>query len=335
MPTRRSAPIAQLDLFAGPDPLGPVYREAAAVAARLPQKLHFGTSSWFSTGWEGLVWSRRYTESDLAHDGLREYARHPLLTTVGIDRSYYAPLPPADLDRYASQLPPGFKCVLKAPASVTSAIVPNRRDEAPVANPDYCSVERFQRDLGDAVLGHFLPHTAAVLFEFPMVPRAFSGDAAAFARRLDAMLSELDPRIPVAVELRDPGLLKTAYASVLRERRAAHVYNLHTHMPLPGAQRAVAALRDQPFAVVRLLMPPHTRYEERRRDFAPFNRLQDVDPARRADTLSVIVEALGGGLETWVLVNNKAEGSSPLTIRALAEAVAGGDQGARMSSAPR
>ena len=35
MPTRRSAPIAQLDLFAGPDPLGPVYREAATMAALL------------------------------------------------------------------------------------------------------------------------------------------------------------------------------------------------------------------------------------------------------------------------------------------------------------
>ncbi|MDB4928043.1 MAG: hypothetical protein JWM10_527 [Myxococcaceae bacterium] len=323
MPTRRSAPVAQLDLFKGAEPLAAVYREAAAVAERLPPTLHFGTSSWFSTGWEGIVWSRRYTESDLAHDGLSEYSRHPLLTTVGIDRSYYGPVPPADFDRYASQLPAGFRCVIKAPASVTSAIVPNRRDEVPIANPDYCSVERFMRDLGDALVGHFLPHTAAVLFEFPMAPRAFTGDASEFAHRLDGMLAEMDPRIPVAIELRDPGLLKTPYANVLRARRAAHTYNLHTHMPLPGLQRAVVALRDQPFAVVRLLMPPQTRYEERKREFAPFNRLQDVDEARRADTLSVIVEAIGGGLETWVLVNNKAEGSSPLTIKALAEALAG------------
>jgi uncharacterized protein YecE (DUF72 family) len=323
MPTRRPAPVAQLDLFQGPEPLAAVYREAAAVASRLPPTLHFGTSSWFSTGWEGIVWSRRYSESDLARDGLSEYRRHPLLTTVGIDRSYYGPVPPADFDRYASQLPGGFRCVIKAPASVTSAIVPNRRDESPIANPDYCSVERFMRDLGDALTGHFLPHTAAVLFEFPMAPRAFTGDAAEFARRLDAMLAELDPRIPVAIELRDPALLKPPYASVLRARRAAHTYNLHTHMPLPGLQRAVVALREQPFAVVRWLMPPQTRYEERKREFAPFNRLQDVDDARRADTLSVIVEALGAGLETWVLVNNKAEGSSPLTIKALAEALAG------------
>ena len=323
MPTRRAAPVAQLDLFKGADPLAGEYRAAAAVAARLPPRLHLGTSSWFSPGWEGVVWSRRYAESDLARDGLAEYARHPLLTTVGINRSYYGPVAPGDFDRYASQLPAGFRCVIKAPASVTSAVVPNRRDEAPVANPDYCSVARFQRDLGDALAGHFLDHTAAVLFEFPSAPRAFTGDAAAFARRLDGLLAELDPRLPVAVELRDPGLLQPAYARVLRDRRAAHAYNLHTHMPLPGRQRAAVPLRDQPFAVVRLLMPPKTRYDERKREFAPFDRLRDVDPARRADTLSVIVEALGGGLDTWVLVNNKAEGSAPLTIRALAESLAG------------
>ena len=324
MPTRRVAPIPQLDLFAGADPLAAVYRDAAAVAARLPPRLHFGTSSWFTTGWAGIVWARRYTEADLAHDGLTEYVRHPLLTTVGIDRSYYAPVPPADFDRYASQLPGGFRCVIKAPASVMSATLPQKdRDAPPLANPDYLSPERFYRDLGDALIGHFLPHTAAVLLELPMTSRAFTGDAKTFARRLDGFLAEMDPRLSFAVELRDPALLQTAYARVLDERRGAHTYNLHSHMPLPGAQRAVVSLKHQPFAVVRWSLPPHTHYDERRQALLPFDRLQDVDPARREDTLSVIREALGAGLETWVLVNNKAEGCSPLTIRALADALAG------------
>lgn len=323
MAARRVAPIPQLDLFAGADPLAPVYREAAAIAARLPPKLHFGTSSWFTTGWAGIVWARRYTESDLAHEGLTEYVRHPLLTTVGIDRTFYAPVPPADFDRYASQLPAGFRCVIKAPASVMSATLPQRSHlDPPAANPDYLSPERFRRDLGDALVGHFLPHTAAVLLEFPMVPRAYSGDAKTFAQRLDAFLAEMDPRLSFAVELRDPALLQTAYARVLDERRVAHAYSMHSNMPLPGAQRAVVSLRHQPFAVVRLSLPPHTHYEERKQSMLPFDRLQDVDPARREDTLSVIREALAAGLETWVLVNNKFEGCSPLTIRALADALA-------------
>ena len=44
--------------------------------------------------------------------------------TVGIDRSYYAPVPPEDWQRYASQLPPDFECCIKAPAAITSYTAP-------------------------------------------------------------------------------------------------------------------------------------------------------------------------------------------------------------------
>ena len=92
----------QLSLF----PLEPVAREsptsalAAAVEARdercralqarLPPTLRMGTSSWSFPGWAGIVYPRSVPASVLAREGLREYARRPLLRTVGIDRSYYA-----------------------------------------------------------------------------------------------------------------------------------------------------------------------------------------------------------------------------------------------------
>ena len=60
------------------------HTDARSLAARLPQGLHFGTSSWSFPGWAGIVYSARRTESELAREGLREYATHPLLTTVGI-----------------------------------------------------------------------------------------------------------------------------------------------------------------------------------------------------------------------------------------------------------
>ncbi|HEY6049979.1 MAG TPA: DUF72 domain-containing protein, partial [Thermoanaerobaculia bacterium] len=57
--------------------------ECAAIAERLPQNVRFGTSSWSFPGWAGIVYSRRASASDLAKTGLIEYARHPLLGTVG------------------------------------------------------------------------------------------------------------------------------------------------------------------------------------------------------------------------------------------------------------
>src|SRR5262245_29752728 len=81
--------------------LGREHAEAASIAARVPKGVFFGTSTWSFPGWAGIVYSRRASTAELARDGLAEYARHPLLTTVGIDRSYYGPIPVRDLERYA------------------------------------------------------------------------------------------------------------------------------------------------------------------------------------------------------------------------------------------
>ena len=85
-----------------------------------------GTSSWSFPGWSGLVYGRpAASESRLARDGLAAYASHPLLTTVGIDRGFYAPLDAATFAGYAAQVPAGFRFLVKAPALVTDASVRN------------------------------------------------------------------------------------------------------------------------------------------------------------------------------------------------------------------
>ena len=43
----------------------------------------------------------------------------------------------------------------------------------------------------------------------------------------------------------------------------------------------------------------------------------------RQDVVKLVRAALDRDMECYVLVNNKAEGSSPLTVRALAEQVIG------------
>ena len=107
-----------------------VHAEAREVAAHLPADVYFGTSSWSFPGWAGIVYSSERTTSDLARNGLREYAQHPLLRTVGIDRSYYAPIPVEDLRAYAEQLPASFPCCIKAPAGVTALTLGPREDRA-------------------------------------------------------------------------------------------------------------------------------------------------------------------------------------------------------------
>ena len=108
----------------GHAPLDPGLVELAAV---LPPNLRLGTSSWTFPGWTGLVWDREYSDPDLSRHGLTAYAKHPLLRTVGIDRSFYRPMTAEQFARHAAQVPDDFRFVVKAPSLVTDAMV---RDES-------------------------------------------------------------------------------------------------------------------------------------------------------------------------------------------------------------
>lgn len=295
------------------------HAEARAIAERLPKNVRFGTSSWSFPDWAGIVYSRVAKESELAREGLREYARHPLLTTVGIDRSYYAPIPERDLIRYAEQLPDGFPCCAKAPEAVTSAARPTRAGGRPgEANPDFLNARLFADETLAPFRSVFREHTGPFLLQFPPAPRSWKLAPPLFAERLERFLSELPPDFRYAVELRDPELLTADYRTALSAHGVAHVYNYVTAMPMPARQTEFVPLEAASFAVIRLLLPPGTTYGERRM-LKPFSRLADPDDEMRRQVVSMARTAAEAGIPVSVLVNNKAEGCSPLTIRALAE----------------
>jgi uncharacterized protein YecE (DUF72 family) len=258
----------------------------------------------------------------LARDGLVEYARHPLLKTVGIDRGFYGPISGADLSRYAEQLPAGFPCCAKAPEAVMAAVRTNPRGEPERrANPDFLNAERFVDEMVGPFLEVFREHTGPFILQMPPAPRAFALQPARFAQELNRFLEAL-PKARYAVELRDPDLLTPDYRAVLAARGAAHVYNYVTAMPMPEEQASAVPLDAAPFTVIRLLLAPGTRYNDRREEFSPFDRIVAPDPEMRRQVVALARAGAALGRDVFVLVNNKAEGCSPLTIRALADMLA-------------
>jgi uncharacterized protein YecE (DUF72 family) len=328
--------VGQLDLFGTPGPeaqdhtggatalrLAEVHAAASRAAKTLPPGVRFGTSSWGFPGWAGLVYARKRSERALARDGLVEYVRHPLLRTVGIDRSYYAPIPESDLRRYAEQLPDGFPCCAKASAAVTSPVLvgASRRGAAAV-NPHFLSADRFIAEALEPVARSFAAHAGPFILEVSPAPRETPLDPTAFVEALDAMLAALPSTFRYAVELRDRHLLTGAYARVLARHRASHVYNYWSAMPMPATQAATVPLDTAPFCVVRLLLRPGTWYENQRERFRPFDCIVEPDQRMRADVIDLVTRVSRDGGESFVLVNNKAEGSAPLTIAALADLLA-------------
>lgn len=319
----------QIPLFeVGPDPavdpsvesVARIHEQARAIAVDLPAEIRFGTSSWSFPGWKGIVYSGAVTSAAIAREGLRQYAANPVLTTVGIDRSYYAPIPIEDLRRYADQLPAGFRACTKAPSSVTSSIVgPPGSD---TANPDFMSVPRLIEDLLLPFSIGFADHSGPFILEFPPFPRHGRMAPAEFLARLDRFLEQLPPDFQYAVELRDQRLLTPEYRAILVRHGIGHVYNYWSAMPALLLQTRVVPPEQIPFAVIRLLLRPGTWYEDQRARFQPFNQLVAPDESMRADVVELSDRVLTSGRKLWVLVNNKAEGSSPLSIMELSRRVA-------------
>jgi uncharacterized protein YecE (DUF72 family) len=322
----------QLDLFPAPPPREPrrspererlerEHAEAAEITARLPPNVRFGTSTWSFPDWAGIVYSRRASVTELAREGLAEYARHPLLTTVGIDRSYYAPIPREDLLRYAAQLPPGFPCCAKAPEAVTSAALSARSKVGSKGpNPDFLNPRLFIQEVLEPFREAFRDHTGPFVLQFP--PSSLAPGPREFAEKLDRFLDALPADFHYAVELRDSALLTFGYREVLGRHGAAHVLNYATAMPMPLEQAETVPIETAPFAMIRLLLPPATRYAERAAALKPFERLTDADDDMRAQVVALAQRAVAANIPVSVLVNNKAEGCAPLTIRALAELLA-------------
>lgn len=313
----------QLGLFLRDTPEALPDREAdEALARRLPPGLLLGPSSWTFPGWEGLVYPRGVRREDLVERGLSLASRHPLFRTVGVDRSHYAPLEEAELAHYASELPAGYPCVLKAWSALTSL-----EDRSGNDNPLFLDTRECERRVLLPLARRFAEHVGVLVFQLAPVSARNLPHPEAFAARLDAFLGALPTAFRYAVELRNRELLGPAYLDVLARHGVAHVLNLWERMPTIGRQLALPGVLTAPFVVCRLSIPPGGRYEEQKRRFAPFDRIVAVDEGMRVDVEALARACRMGRKTLYLTVNNKVEGSSPLTIRALIARLAEGDRG--------
>ena len=70
--------------------------------------------------------------------------------------------------------------------------------------------------------------------------------------------------------------------------------------------------------VIRWLLRRDRVYEDARTTYAPFDRFLEPDTDSRRGILSLLHGAVRQGREAIVIVNNKAEGSAPLSVLQLA-----------------
>ncbi len=291
------------------------------LAARLPAQIHFGTSSWTYPGWQGLVYQRSYPKTGAGHRMLAEYAAFPLFTTVGIDSTFYRPASETTLRRYASALPPGFLALSKVWDQITvhTHAEIRRPDLAGETNPDFLNAELFLTEVLEPYLGSFSQNLGPFIFEFQAIAPGSRIDADRFAEMLDRFFDRLPREVAYCVELRNPEFFTANYRAVLREHGVAHVFNSWTRMPSIGEQLAQPDSITAPFIVSRALLRPGRAYQDAVNAFQPYDRIRDPNPELRSDLVKLIEAAVTMRIPAYLLVNNRAEGSAPHTIMAVAQ----------------
>jgi uncharacterized protein YecE (DUF72 family) len=289
----------------------------------LSPHIRFGTSTWTYEGWQGLVYTKTYPKGRFKQDCLAEYASYqyrgaPLFRSVGFDFTFYGPPTARQLGHYAAQLPEGFRVCSKVWEEITvPAFAAGLRDRTKTGpNPHFLDAEYFMDQVLAPYEQAFRQHTGPFIFEFQRT--GFQPDV--FFPRLDSFLAKLPRQHSYAVEIRHPRLLVDDYRSILRAHGVAHVYNHLTGMPSLWQQFTLLGGEfTAPMILLRLLTPRDMTYAEAVKAYRPYNRIVRALPEMRQDTVRLVREAVSREKPAYVLVNNRSEGSAPLTVQALAD----------------
>ncbi|WP_431102399.1 DUF72 domain-containing protein [Roseateles noduli] len=304
--------------------------DQVALAAALSPRIRLGTSSWSYPGWQGIVWERRHGESNLARNGLTAYAQQPLHRTVSIDRGFYQSLTASQYERYAQQVPEDFRFTVKAPSVITDAQVRAEDGRGRQANTAFLDPRLAIQEFLEPAMAGLGTRIGALVFQLSPLPLAMLDRMTEQLDRLHAMLAALPslrdvaPEAVVAVEVRDPEWLTPAFVTVLKDCGARYCLGLHPKLPTIEDQLPLLrAMWPGPLVCRWNLHRIHGPfgYEDAEKKYGEYAELMDPDPETRAVLAKVIRATAEAGHPAYVTISNHAEGSAPLSLRALAREI--------------
>jgi uncharacterized protein YecE (DUF72 family) len=169
-----------------------------------------------------------------------------------------------------------------------------------------------------------------LVFRISPLPRSLVEEAPILMERLAAFFHalprELGGHRPLyALELRNADLLTPRLMKTLAGVDVRYCIGLHDRMPEIERQEAALGVLDGDRPgdlVVRWNLHRGFLYQAAKQRYEPFDRLVDEDPETRRILARMAARACRAGRRVWITVNNKAEGSAPLSVAKLAEEIA-------------
>jgi uncharacterized protein YecE (DUF72 family) len=145
--------------------------------------------------------------------------------------------------------------------------------------------------------------------------------------RIAAFVAAL-PRDPLyAIEVRDPELVSADFARALATAGAVPCLALHARMPSVDLQAGTLGVNTSAAGplVVRWNLHAGRSYDDAKADYFPFNRIIEEDLPSRTALARLARTTAAAGRDVFITINNKAEGSAPLSVEHLAKAITAGE----------
>ncbi len=303
-----------------------------------------GTASDRYKGWLGQIYTEElyggriiartnrvgknsFREEVLPIESLREYFQH--FSVLEIDYTFYAPLldkglptPCAKtLAEYSRHMGPADRVFLKAPQMFFARRV--WRGKEYIENENFLDSDAFTRQFYRPAFELLGNNLKGLIFEQEYQRQAERVPPAEFAGRLDAFFAGLPKDNRYHVELRTEAFLCRPVLDVLERHGVGQVLSHWTW--LPGLKKQLAKSRGRFIgagkqALIRLMTPLGTRYEDAYAKAFPFDRIIEemFQPGMVHQAAELMHQAINQGKEINVLINNRAGGNAPLIARQLA-----------------
>lgn len=291
--------------------------------------VYLGGSSWKYEGWLGSVYEegryltrRKVSMKRFQEHCLGEYAE--TFKTVGVDATFYQFPTEKLLTGWMTATPADFKFGFKVTSDITVKYFPNLPQHGVKAgrvNDHFLNADLFVQHFLEPCRA-FREKVGVLMFEFSQFHKGDYAHGRDFVADLDKFLGRLPKGWNYAVEIRNRTFLHPEYFQTLARHGVAHLFNHWTLMPPVDEQLALAGSQTTDFLAARFLLSQGRTYAEAVKEFSPYSEIKAVDPRGRAAGRALIAQAKGTGRRpSFIFVNNRFEGNSPLSIAAMVEAV--------------
>jgi len=296
-------------------------RLAGRLAFLAKRGIYVGTSSWKYPGWLDQIYTPsrytsrgRFSKKRFEAECISEYAE--VFPIVCGDFAFYKFPDPEFWASLFRRVPGSFQFVFKVPEQITRfefSRLLRYGAQAGQANPSFLDAELLKSALLEP-LEAYRNNVAALVLEFGSLPRAYVDQPDQFLDSLDRFLRSIPRVFRIAVEVRNPELLVSAYFELLRRHGAAHVYSAWTRMPDLPVQMAIPGSQTADFIVCRALLRRGRPYAQAVEKFEPYTELREpYVPAREGLRELTRAESAFPKMR-MIFVNNRLEGNAPGTI---------------------